>query len=82
MADRKADDTHELARRFGQRVRELRLARGISSQDELGARAGLHRTFIGRVERGETNITLGNIAKLAEALGVSLADLFSSLTNE
>lgn len=78
MGEENRKDNDELVVRFGKRIRQLRLERGVGSQDELGDRANLHRTFIGRVERGETNITLENIYKLATALGVSLAELFES----
>ncbi len=61
---------------FGQRVRELRKARGFS-QEELAHRAGLHYTYIGGIERGERNPALINIGRIAAALGVSLAELFS-----
>lgn len=62
---------------IGERVRELREARGISSQEKLGELAGdLHRTFIGRVERGETNISIENLEAIANALEVSLAEFF------
>lgn len=60
---------------FGQRVRELRKARGFS-QEELAHRAGMHYTYLGGIERGERNPALLNISRLAKALGVSLADLF------
>ena len=63
---------------FGQRVRELRNARGLS-QEELAHRAGMHYTYVGGIERGERNPALVNIAALATALGVSLAELFSPL---
>ncbi len=56
---------------FAQNVRELRMERGFS-QEELAYRAGLHRTYVGAVERGERNITLLNAQRIAEALGVSL----------
>lgn len=59
---------------FGQRVRELRLQGGLS-QEELADRCGLHRTYIGMIERAEKNITLLNMKKIADALGVSLASL-------
>jgi transcriptional regulator with XRE-family HTH domain len=59
---------------FGERVRLLRQARGLS-QEALALAAGLDRTYIGGVERGERNISLLNIQKIAQALGVSLADL-------
>lgn len=52
---------------FGQKVRELRRARGIS-QEALADEAGVHRTFMGSVERGERNISLENIVKIAKAL--------------
>lgn len=61
-----------IARTFGQRVRALRMKRGIS-QEELADRCGVHRTYMGRIERGETNITLTNIHKVARGLGVSPA---------
>jgi transcriptional regulator with XRE-family HTH domain len=63
-----------IARDFGQRVRTLRLKKGIS-QEELADRCGVHRTYMGRIERGETNITLTNIHKVARGLGVSPASL-------
>jgi transcriptional regulator with XRE-family HTH domain len=62
---------------IGDRVRELREAHGISSQEKLGELAGdIHRTFIGRVERGETNISIQNLEAITKALGVSLAEFF------
>ena len=67
--------------RFGARVRQLRNGRGWS-QEELADRAGLHRTYIGSIERGEQNISLLNIEKLAATLGVSLAELFSPFTDK
>ena len=61
--------------RFGQRLRELRLAKGLS-QEELAFRAGLHRTYVSSTERGQRNVALLNIEKLAAALEVEMADLF------
>jgi len=61
--------------RFGHRVRELRETRGLS-QEELAFRAGVHRTYLGGIERGERNPALKNIAAIAEALGVTLSELF------
>ena len=60
---------------FGQRVRELRLAAGMS-QEDLADRAGLHRTYIGGIERGERNIGLLNVFRLAVTFGIPVADLF------
>ena len=60
---------------FGERVRELRKEKAIS-QEELADRAGVHRTYIGMIERGEKNITIVNIQKIAKALGVGIRELF------
>ncbi len=49
------------------------------SQEELAEKCGLHRTYIWIVERGEKNISLENIEKVAKALGVKVKDLFSNL---
>jgi transcriptional regulator with XRE-family HTH domain len=62
---------------FGERVRVLRQALGLS-QEALALAAGLDRTYIGGVERGERNISLVNIQKIAQALNVSSADLLQS----
>jgi transcriptional regulator with XRE-family HTH domain len=59
---------------FGANVRRVRAERGYS-QEELGERAGLHRTYVSSLERGERNVALDNIKRLADALGVSAADL-------
>lgn len=45
------------------------------SQEELAERAGVHRTYVGMLERGEKNVTIYNIERIAEALGVEPADL-------
>mgnify|MGYP000689216026 CR=1 FL=1 len=63
---------------FGDRVRELRTKRGLS-QEELGFAAGLHRTAISFVERGERASTLETVEKLARALGVEPAALMPPL---
>ncbi len=60
---------------FGQRLRDLRRARGIS-QERLAELAELHRTYVGGIERGERNVSLKNIWRLADALGTGPADLF------
>jgi len=66
----------EILKKFGRRVKELRLQRGITSQMALANKAGLDRTYIGGVERGERNIGLKNIAKIASTIGVSIEELF------
>ncbi len=63
------------AEKLGCRVRELRLANGWT-QEYLAERAGVHEKFLGAVERGERNVTLRNIARIARGLGVPIAALF------
>ena len=60
-----------------QNVRSLRVARGIS-QEKLAERSGLHRTYVGSVERGERNISIENIDRLAAALNVAAVDLLTN----
>lgn len=59
---------------FGDNVRKERLAKNLS-QESLADLAGLHRTYIGMIERAEKNITLVSIEKIANALGLRLKDL-------
>jgi len=60
---------------FGERIRTLRKAQKLSQQG-LAEKAGLHYTYIGAVERGERNISFDNIVRIADALGISLRELF------
>ena len=60
--------------RFGRRLRELRTKRGLS-QEKLALESGLDRSYVGGVERGERNVSLRNVEKLARALGIPAADL-------
>jgi transcriptional regulator with XRE-family HTH domain len=65
----------EIQRRLGMRLRELRLAAGLT-QSALAARAGLSYKFIGEMERGVGNPTLDSLCAVAQALSVNLADCF------
>lgn len=63
---------------FGQRVRDLRVSMQLS-QEQLAALCGLDRTYISSVERGQRNVSLKNIAALAQALNVSLSEFFEDM---
>jgi transcriptional regulator with XRE-family HTH domain len=63
-------------RELGFRLRELRQARGLT-QAELAGQCGLHRTFVGSVERGERNVSVLNLRLIAAALRVPLAGLLA-----
>ena len=65
----------DIRKTFGNRVQALRKLRNIS-QERLAHTIGVHRTYLGFVERGERNPTLTKIEKIAKALGVSIRDLF------
>jgi len=62
--------------RFAVNLRSARLANGLS-QEELGARAGLHRNYIGSVERNEKNISIDSMERIANVLGVDVVDLLA-----
>ncbi len=64
----------DIKEEVGFNIRRMREQRGLS-QEKLAALAGLHRAYIGHVERGEKNIGLKNLEKIAEALGVSIRAL-------
>jgi ribosome-binding protein aMBF1 (putative translation factor) len=70
------DDWHRQVelRALGAAVRELRARRGLS-QEALGFRAGVHRNYVGGIERGELNVTFRVLLKLARGLAVSLSEL-------
>jgi transcriptional regulator with XRE-family HTH domain len=64
--------------RFGQRVRELRKEQGYC-QEGFAAACGLDRTYMGGIERGKRNLALRNIEKIAETLGMSIAELMEGV---
>lgn len=61
---------------FGDRVRELRKGAGFT-QEELADAAELDRSYVGSIERGERNLSIENVCRLANAIGVSPAEFFS-----
>ena len=65
-------------REFGKRILNLRRVQRLS-QEDLAEVAGLHRTYVGDVERGERNIALRNIVRLARALNVTPSDLLRGI---
>lgn len=70
--------TTNIRKAFGKRVRDLRQQKSLS-QEELADVAGMHRTYIGSIERGEQNVSIDNIARLAKALKMKISDLFGNL---
>ena len=60
---------------FGARIREFRLKKGLS-QEALARLAKIDRTYIGGIERGERNVGVKNVWRIADALGVAAAELF------
>ena len=66
----------EINKLVGERIRELRLSRGLS-QEAFAEKCRLHRTYVGAVERGERNITLCTLQKFADALKVPILSLLS-----
>ncbi|WP_373480873.1 helix-turn-helix domain-containing protein [Geminocystis sp.] len=64
----------DITKKFGEKIRQIRKQQKMS-QNELAEKSGLHRTYIGAVERGERNITLINAEKIAQALCVKLFEL-------
>ncbi|MEZ5941355.1 MAG: helix-turn-helix transcriptional regulator [Planctomycetaceae bacterium] len=64
--------------RFGRRVRDLRTEQGYS-QEGFAHACELDRTYIGGIERGERNLALRNIERIAETLGISIAELLSGV---
>ena len=66
----------DITNQIGNTIRHLRKKRGLS-QEELGGRAKLHYTYIGAVERGEKNVSVTTLNKIARALDISLNEIFT-----
>ena len=71
----------DITKALGRRIRNYRAAKGLS-QEKLAELAGCHTTYIGQIERGEKNATIGSIEKISAALNVSLSKLFEKLDSQ
>ncbi|WP_018758525.1 helix-turn-helix domain-containing protein [Paenibacillus terrigena] len=71
----------EVLLRVGARIRELRKEKGLT-QEALGEKGGFHFSYVGQVERGEKNVALLNLAKIAEALDVDISQLFTPINQD
>jgi transcriptional regulator with XRE-family HTH domain len=70
-----------LLKKLGNKIRELRASVGLS-QEELAEKVGIHRTYIGSVERGERNVSIINMFYIARSLNSSLSELFESINEQ
>ncbi len=68
----------EYKRGLGRAIKQHRQLLGYTSQDEFAASVGLHRTYIGAIERGERNISLENLLRISMTLEMKLSDLCKS----
>ena len=68
----------DVAALIGIRIRTMRKSKGMS-QEKLAEKCGLHPTYIGQVERGEKNVTVNNVYRVAEALNVGLDEMFQGI---
>ncbi|MGG4220462.1 helix-turn-helix transcriptional regulator [Paenibacillus jamilae] len=71
----------EVLKLVGARIRALRKEKGLS-QESLGEKGGFHFSYIGQIERGEKNVSLINVAKIADALDVNLIQLFAYVNED
>ena len=68
---------NRINKRVGQKIREYRKSRGLS-QEQLAFKAGLHRAYIGHIERGEKNIGLINLEKISKSLSIETTELLKA----
>jgi len=62
--------------KLGEKIKKIRKEKGLS-QEQLATKSKLHRTYISDIERGDRNVSIRNIEKIAKALGVTISDLLS-----
>ena len=74
----KLSGVDDLLKRLGERIRQLRAERGWS-QEQFADVCGVHRTYMGHLERGEKNVSFSSLTRVANALQINLADLFAGL---
>jgi transcriptional regulator with XRE-family HTH domain len=70
-------DTEGKLRKLGAAIREVRVARGLS-QEALADAAGIDRSHMGKIERGERNVSVLNVARVSDALNVTVASLMAT----
>jgi transcriptional regulator with XRE-family HTH domain len=70
-------NNQKIYKQFGNNVKKNRVRRNLS-QEKLAELSDLHRTYIGGIERGERNLSLKNIYKIAEALNIKVSELFKT----
>ena len=73
---RRTSDQAEVLRQFGERLRQLRMARHLT-QEEMAAKAGFSRSYYNEIETGKRNISLLNLHKLAQCLEISISELLN-----
>jgi transcriptional regulator with XRE-family HTH domain len=66
---------------LGQRIRESRLKKGFS-QESFADHCGLHRTYMGGIERGERNLTIQTVLTVAKGLGITMSDLLEGIEKQ
>jgi len=69
----------DILKRLGKRIREIRILRGFTSQEAFADYCKMHRTFLGHLETGRKDFRLTTIIRVADALGVTLSDLFAGV---
>lgn len=72
------DQEIALQRALGERIRELRKKAGYS-QEGFADAAGVHRTYMGTLERGEANVSLGNLHKISKALLITISEMMKGV---
>jgi transcriptional regulator with XRE-family HTH domain len=71
-------EVEKILKALGLRIRELRMKAGYS-QEGFADKCGVHRTFMGTIERGESNLSFSNLVKVANGLGITLSQLLSGV---